>query len=97
VTKLLLTLKPRLHNGSGATISITSLAKWYNTQKVKSDIQAILQIAKDNGGSVSLADCVLATGKSTEEVRKMLNGLCTQELMAIDNHPDTGAIIYKIV
>ncbi len=29
VTKLLLTLKSRLHRSSGATLSIASLAKWY--------------------------------------------------------------------
>lgn len=31
VTKLLLTLKSRLHRSSGATLSVTSLAKWYQT------------------------------------------------------------------
>ncbi len=68
-----------------------------NTQKAKSDIQAILQIAKDNGGSVSFADCVIATGNSVEEVKKTLGTLCAQEVMTIDNHQETGSIIYKII
>ncbi|WP_287312598.1 hypothetical protein [Moorena sp. SIO1G6] len=68
-----------------------------NNQKVKNDTQLILQVAKDNGGSVSVADCVLATGKPVEEIKEMLNTMCTQELMMVDNHPDTGAIIYKVI
>lgn len=71
-----------------------------NTQKTKtekSDIQIILQLAKDSGGSVSIADCVIATGKSVGEIKKTLGMLCAQEVMAIDNHHETGSIIYRIV
>jgi hypothetical protein len=71
-----------------------------NTQKTKtekSDIQIILQLAKDSGGSVSIADCVIATGQSVGEIKKTLGMLCAQEVMAIDNHYETGSIIYKIV
>lgn len=71
-----------------------------NTKKnktEKSDIQIILQLAKDSGGSVSVADCVIATGKSVGEIKKILGMLCAQEVMAIDNHYETGSIIYKIV
>ncbi len=71
-----------------------------NTQKTKtekSDIQIILQLAKDSGGSVSVADCVIATGKSVGEIKKTLGMLCAQEVMAIDNHYETGSIIYRIV
>jgi hypothetical protein len=73
------------------------IAPTANTQKAKSDIQAILQLAKDNSGSVSLADCVIATGNSVEEVKKTLGTLCAQEVMTIDNHQETGSIIYKII
>jgi len=95
-----------LHGGAHQSNQVTQqvvvnvadvIAPTANTKKAKSDIQSILQIAKDNGGSVSLADCVLATGNSVEEVKKTLGMLCVQEVMAIDNHQETGAIIYRIV
>jgi ethanolamine utilization protein EutP (predicted NTPase) len=94
-----------LHGGAHQANQVTQqvvvnvadvIAPMANTQKAKSDIHAILQIAKDNGGSVSIADCVLATEKSVEEVKKTLGMLCAQELMVIDNHHETGSIIYKI-
>jgi len=63
----------------------------------KSDVHVILQLAKDSGGTVSMADCVLATGKSVGEVKKTIEYLCTEDLLEIDNHPETGSIIYKLV
>jgi hypothetical protein len=72
-------------------------AKIQKTKAEKSDFQIILQLAKDSGGSVSVADCVIATGNSVGEVKKTLGMLCSQEVMAIDNHHETGSIIYKIV
>lgn len=76
---------------------IAPTAKTQNTKTEKSGIQIILQLAQERGGSVSLADCVIATGKSVEEVKKTLGMLCVQEVMAIDNHHETGSIIYRIV
>jgi len=72
-------------------------AKTQKTSSEKSSLQIILQLAKDNGGSVSVADCVIATGISVGEVKKTLGMLCAQEVMAIDNHYETGSIIYRIV
>lgn len=63
----------------------------------KSDLHVILQLAKDSGGILSLADCVLATGKPVGEVRETVEYLCAEELLIIDNHPETGAIIYRLV
>lgn len=63
----------------------------------KTDIHKILQLVKDNSGSVSLIDCVIATGKPVGEVRNTLNSLCAEGLLEISNHQDSGAIIYKIV
>jgi hypothetical protein len=63
----------------------------------KSDIQIILQLAKDNGGSISVADCVLATGKPVADVKKTVENLCSDGLLEIGNRPDTGAIIYRII
>lgn len=44
--------------------AIAPTANAQKTKTEKSGIQIILQLAKDNGGSVSLADCVIATGNS---------------------------------
>lgn len=64
--------------------------------KEKSDIQIILQLAKDNGGYVSVADCVIATGKPVKEVKNTIATLCTEGLLEMGNHHETGAIIYRI-
>ncbi|MBW4445886.1 MAG: NINE protein [Spirirestis rafaelensis WJT71-NPBG6] len=63
----------------------------------KSDIQIILQLAKDNGGDISVTDCVIATGKPIPEIKKTLESLCAEGLLEIGNHQSTGAITYKIV
>ncbi|MBD1804024.1 NINE protein [Microcoleus sp. FACHB-SPT15] len=75
--------------------SATSQAK--AIAEKKSDLQTILQLAKDNYGNVSLVDCVLATEKPVEQVRKTLESLCVDGLLEIDNHQETGAIIYRII
>jgi hypothetical protein len=99
-------LKYRMLHGANQTNHVTQqvvvnvadvIAPTANTQTSKSEIQIILQLAKDNGGSVSIADCVIATGNSVGEIKKTLGMLCAQEIMAIDNHHETGSIIYKIV
>ena len=66
------------------------------TTTSKSDIQIILELAKTNSGHVSLADCIIATGKPVSEVKNILNSLCSEGVLEIDNHQDSGAIIYKI-
>jgi hypothetical protein len=95
-----------LHGGAHQNNQVTQqvvvnvadvIAPTANTQRAKSDIQTILQLAKDNAGSVSIADCVIATGNSVEEVKKTLGVLCAQEVMSIDNHQETGSIVYRII
>lgn len=68
------------------------------TTKVEiSDIQTIFQLAKDNHGKVSLVDCVIATGKPASELRKALEYLCLEGFLIVDNHPQQGSLIYKLV
>ena len=62
----------------------------------KSDIQIILQLAKDNNGA-SISDCVLATNKSPKEVKKLISELCQEQLLEPTNHPTNGAVIYKVI
>ncbi len=63
----------------------------------KSDTQIILRLAKNNPQGISLADCIIATNKTTSEVRELLKNLYKEELIEMENHPETGAIIYKII
>lgn len=68
------------------------------TSKVElSDIQTIFQLAKDNHGKVSLVDCVIATGKPASELRKALEYLCLEGFLAVDNYPEPGSLVYKLV
>lgn len=68
------------------------------TTKVEiSDIQTIFQLAKDNHGKVSLVDCVIATGKPASELRKALEYLCLEGFLTVDNHPEQGSLVYKLV
>jgi TM2 domain-containing membrane protein YozV len=64
---------------------------------VRSDIQIVLQLAKDSHEGISVADCVLATNKSIEEVKKLLTTLHAEGLLEIDNRESTGAVVYKYV
>ncbi|MGQ4648388.1 NINE protein [Lyngbya aestuarii] len=68
-----------------------------NAVAEQSDVHKILQLVKDSGGAVSMADCVLVTGKSIAEVKNTIEYLCSEDLLQIDNHPETGSIIYKLV
>ncbi len=73
-----------------------SAFKTANNKKV-SDTITILQAAKQNGGMVSLSDCVLATGKETAQVKQTLDTMCKDHLLEITNRPDSGAIVYKLL
>jgi len=63
----------------------------------KSDIYTILKLAKDNPQGISVADCVIATDKPIAEIKQLLNDLYKEGLLHIDNHEETGTIIYRIV
>ncbi|MEB3278571.1 MAG: NINE protein [Lyngbya sp.] len=63
----------------------------------KSDIYTILKLAKDNPQGISVADCVIATDKPIAEIKELLNNLYKEGLLHIDNHEETGTIIYRIV
>ncbi|WP_035139296.1 NINE protein [Fischerella sp. PCC 9605] len=63
----------------------------------KSDIQIVLELAKNNGGIISVTDCVIATGKPIVEIKQTIDNLCSEGLLEPSNHPDTGAIVYKLI
>lgn len=70
--------------------------KTVNNKKV-SDTIKILQLAKNNGGIITLSDCVLATCKETAQVKQTLDKMCKDDLLEITNLPDSGAIVYKLL
>ena len=71
-------------------------SKTANNKKV-SDTIKILQAAKNNGGMINLSDCVLTTGKETEQVKQTLDTMCKDGVIEITNLPDSGAIVYKLL
>lgn len=67
-----------------------------NNRKV-SDTIKILQLAKQNGGMINFSDCVLTTGKETEQVKQTLDKMCKDGVIEMTNLPDSGAIVYKLL
>lgn len=62
-----------------------------------SDIQTIFHLAQTNSGIVSLVDCVVATGKPASELRRVLEYLCLEGFLAVENHQNTGSFVYKLM
>ncbi|WP_204140707.1 hypothetical protein [Halomicronema sp. CCY15110] len=48
-------------------------------------------------GPVTMADCVIQTGKEVDEIRSMLVQLESQDLVRSGNRDSDGAVIYTIV
>lgn len=63
----------------------------------QNDVVTILRLAQNKGGSISVADVIIETGKSSQEVRTILEKICADGLMEIGNHTDTGTIIYRLL
>ncbi len=66
------------------------------TNPSKSDTQIILQLAKEHPEGISIADCMIATNKSVSEMKELLKSLYKDGVVEIENHPETGAVIYKV-
>ncbi len=62
----------------------------------KSDTQIILELGKKHPEGISIADCIIATNKTVPEMKELLKSLYKEGLVEIDNHPETGAVIYKV-
>jgi hypothetical protein len=56
--------------------------------------QALLKAAAARGGGVTVAQGVLATGKSFEEVEAALDAMAKKGFAEIDNDPKTGVVVY---
>ena len=61
-----------------------------------SEIQLILKLFSERR-EVTLADCVLATGKDTSEVKALLEQMQRDELIEVGNRERDGAIVYRLI
>jgi hypothetical protein len=57
--------------------------------------QTLLKAAAARGGSISVTQGVLASGKSFEEVEEALDAMARKGYADIDNDPKSGVVIYK--
>lgn len=57
--------------------------------------QQLLKAAMDNRGEITVSQGVLATGRTFEEVEKVLNGMADKGYVDVDNAPGTGVIVYR--
>ena len=62
----------------------------------ESDIHIILKLLKENK-EATLADCVLATHKGVQTVKKLLLQMQRDELIEIGNRESDGVVVYRIV
>lgn len=57
----------------------------------------LLKAAENRGGMLSVTQAVMETGASFSEVEATLNEMLKTGYIAIDNHPDTGVVIYRFL
>ncbi|MBS0017293.1 MAG: hypothetical protein KFF72_13240 [Arthrospira sp. SH-MAG29] len=56
----------------------------------------LLKLMKRNR-EVTLADCVIETSLSTQQVRETLEEMMIQELITMDNRESDGSIVYRLI
>jgi hypothetical protein len=54
----------------------------------------LVQAAREHGGMLSVPQGVMATGKPFKEVESMLDEMAYSGHVEIDNHPESGAVVY---
>jgi hypothetical protein len=57
----------------------------------------LLKAADVRGGKLSVTQAVMDTGASFDEVEAILEEMLKKGYVGIDNHPDTGVIIYHFL
>lgn len=56
--------------------------------------QQLTQAAAQRSGRLSVTEGVMATGRDFAEVEAMLDEMARSGYVGIDNHPDTGVVVY---
>ncbi|MDT9297284.1 MAG: hypothetical protein P5700_19900 [Arthrospira platensis PCC 7345] len=56
----------------------------------------LLKLMKRNR-EVTLADCVIETGLSSQQVRETLEEMMIQQLITMDNRESDGSIVYRLI
>ncbi len=57
----------------------------------------LAQTAHKRGGKLSVTQAVIDTGFSFEDVEKTLQEMLKKGYVALDNDPNTGAVIYDFL
>lgn len=60
-------------------------------------IVKLLKAAANRGGKLSVTQAVMDTGASFAEVEATLREMMKSEYVAIENHPDSGVVMYHFV
>ena len=55
----------------------------------------LLKVAKQHQGQLSVTQAVLETGLGFDEVEGLLRDMTKSGYVAVDNHPQTGVVIYR--
>ena len=55
----------------------------------------LLKVAKQHQGQLSVTQAVLETGLGFDEVEGLLRDMAKSGYVAVDNHPQTGVVIYR--
>lgn len=58
-------------------------------------MRRLLEAAEEHGGAISVTQGVSATGMSFEEVEELLTDMLSSGYVDVDNHPDTGVVLYR--
>jgi hypothetical protein len=55
----------------------------------------ILRTAAKRGGRITITEAVMESGRSFADVERCLDDLLKTRYCSIENHPETGAVIYR--
>lgn len=58
-------------------------------------MRALLRAAQEHGGALSVTQGVAATGLPFSTVEETLREMVVEGYVDVDNHPDTGVVIYR--
>ncbi|XDE60787.1 hypothetical protein AB3M80_18915 [Arthrospira platensis BEA 1257B] len=73
--------------------------KQNNSANLPSDNNVELKLLKliKRNREVTLADCVIETSLSSQQVRETLEEMMKQQLITIDNRESDGSIVYRLI